>query len=144
MHFVLIHGGATTSRFWDLVVPLLDGDVLAVDLPGRLDRPADLATLTVDAAAASVLRDIEAWAPAADEFVLVAHSSGGLEVPAIVAGLGPERVRTIVLNAASVPPEGGNGFDCMQSRHRDLALQALAAADADGTSIITPVPKPES
>ena len=91
---------------------------------------------------------VEAWAPdasgACDELVLVAHSSGGLELPSIVAGLGASRIRAIVLNAASVPPEGGNGFDCMQPRHRELALQALAAADAEGTAIVTPVPKPES
>jgi hypothetical protein len=38
---------------------------------------------------------------------------------AVVAGLGAHRVHAIVLSPASVPPEGGNGFDCMQARHRD-------------------------
>jgi hypothetical protein len=47
----------------------------------------------------------------------------------------------VVLNAASVPPEGGNGFDCMRPRHRELCQQALAAAEAGGTTITTPVPE---
>jgi pimeloyl-ACP methyl ester carboxylesterase len=32
---VLVHGGSFAASCWDLVVPLLDGPVLAVDLPGR-------------------------------------------------------------------------------------------------------------
>jgi pimeloyl-ACP methyl ester carboxylesterase len=141
---VLVHGGATTSRYWDLVLPHLEHPALAVDLPGRLDRPADLATLTVAEAAASVVRDIGAAVAEGDDLVLVAHSSGGLEVPEIVAGVGAARVRAIVLNAASVPPEGGNGFDCMQQRHAEAARAALAAADEQGTAIITPLPRPDA
>jgi pimeloyl-ACP methyl ester carboxylesterase len=49
-----------------------------------------------------------------------------------------------VLDAASVPPEGGNGFDCMQARHRDAALEAVAAADAAGIVLTTPLPRPEA
>ena len=145
MSYLLVHGGATTHHHWDLVVPHLDGPVLAVDLPGRLGKPADLATLTVEEAAASVVGDVVA-SPLADDrdLVLVAHSSGGLEIPAIVRGLGHDRVAAIVLNAASVPPEGGNGFDCMQARHREASLAAVADADANGTAIITPLPRAES
>jgi pimeloyl-ACP methyl ester carboxylesterase len=143
--YLLVHGGATTGHFWDWVVPHLDAAALAVNLPGRLDRPADLDTLTVDAAAASVVRDVESSALADDaDIVLVAHSSGGLEVPSIVVGLGPERLRGMVLNAASVPPEGGNGFDCMRARHRELSLLAVTAADASGERIRTPKPDPGS
>jgi hypothetical protein len=42
---------------------------------------------------------------------------------AVVAGLGAHRVHAIILSAASVPPEAGNGFDCMDARHRDGARQ---------------------
>lgn len=139
--FVLVHGGATTGAFWDRLAAHLPGPVLAPDLPGRRDRPADLATLTVDDAAASVVADVEA--AGFDEVVLVAHSSGGLEVPAIVAGLGRDRVRAIVLDAASVPPEGGCGLDCMQARHREASLVALEAARADGTMLTAPRPERE-
>ena len=38
----LIHGGGYSSSCWDRVTPLLEGDVLLVELPGRGRRPADL------------------------------------------------------------------------------------------------------
>ena len=141
---MLVHGGGTTGRFWDRLLPHLDAPALAVDLPGRGERPADLATLTVEQEVASVVADIEAWRPA-PPIVLVAHSSGGLLVPGVLAALG-ERVAGVVLNAASVPPEGGCGLDCMQRRHREGVLLALEHAAATGTPLLTPGPPadPES
>lgn len=48
MTYLLIHGGGSTARFWDRLVAHLGSGAVAVDLPGRASRPADLATLTVD------------------------------------------------------------------------------------------------
>jgi pimeloyl-ACP methyl ester carboxylesterase len=135
---VLIHGGGATGAFWDRLVPLLATPPLVVDLPGRRARPADLATLTVEREVASVVDDIEASA-AAGPVTLVAHSSGGLVVPGVVAALGG-RVGAIVLNAALVPAEGECGIECMQERHRDGLRMAVAAAEKDGGSIILPAP----
>jgi pimeloyl-ACP methyl ester carboxylesterase len=136
MTVVLIHGGGTTARFWDRLLPLLPGEPFAPDLPGRAGHPADLATLSVDDEVASVLSDI-GEADIEDPVTLVAHSSGGLVVPGVVAGLG-DRVRAVVLNAALVPPEGGYGIDCMKERHREGLLMARAAAERDGTVITLP------
>jgi pimeloyl-ACP methyl ester carboxylesterase len=136
MTFVLVHGGGSTARFWDRLLPHLDRPVLAVDLPGRRDKPADLATLTVDDEVASVIADIGA-AAIEDPIVLVAHSSGGLVVPGVVAGL-EGRVRHVVLNAALVPPEGGCGLDAMQPRHGDGLRVAAEQARRDGTVITLP------
>lgn len=135
--FLLVHGGAATGRWWDRLVPLLPGPALAVDLPGRGDRPADLGTVTVPGGAASVAADFAA-SPLGDlpSIVLVAHSSGGLFVPAIVDAVGRDRVRAMVFHAASVPPEGGNGLDCMQERHR----AGVTAAIESGLTATTWVP----
>lgn len=134
--YVLIHGGGSTARFWDRLVPLLDAQVLAVDMPGRAGKPADLATLTVEDEVASVVADIGA-AMLDDPIVVVAHSSGGLIVPGVVAGLAG-RVGQVVLNAALVPPEGGCGLDCMKPHHREGLVAAIEQAQREGTTITLP------
>ena len=117
---LLIHGGATTARFWDRLVPMLPPPVVAADLPGRAGDATDLETLTVEQGVEHVLAQV----PDGDEdVVVVAHSSGGLFVPGVARALAP-RVRRIVLNAASVPPEGGTGLDCMRDSHRRRVEQA--------------------
>jgi pimeloyl-ACP methyl ester carboxylesterase len=144
MTFVLIHGGGATARFWDRLVPLLDRPSVAVDLPGRAGKPADLATLSVEDEVASVVADIRTSAMDG-RFTLVAHSSGGLVVPGVVAAL-RRRVGAVVLNAALVPVEGGCGIDCMKERHREGLLLARSAAERDGRAITLPGPPgdPES
>lgn len=144
MNYVLIHGGGATARFWDRLLPHLDRPALTVDLPGRAGKVADLATLTVEDEAASVVADIEA-AALAEPIILVADSSAGLVVPGVAAAL-EGHVSAIVLNAALVPTEGGCGIDCMKERHREGLLRTVAAAERDGITITLPGPPadPES
>ncbi|MFN7955094.1 MAG: alpha/beta hydrolase [bacterium] len=138
MTYLLIHGGGSTARFWDRLLPQLDRPALAVDFPGRSGRAADLATLSIEDEVESVIADVEA-AALADPVVVVAHSSGGLVVPGVVARLGA-RVAHVVLNAALVPPEGGAGIDCMKPHHREGLVMAVEQARAAGIVITLPGP----
>lgn len=134
----LVHGGGTTARFWDLLRERLTAENLAIDLPGRGDRPADLQTVTLADAIESVSNDL---AGVDDRLVLVAHSSGGLVVPGVVANLGG-KIGEVVLNAASVPPESGTGIECMQARHRDSVRMVKEMMEA-GQFITTPPDPPD-
>jgi pimeloyl-ACP methyl ester carboxylesterase len=94
--------------------------------------------LTVDDCVASVVADVNATG--ADDIVVVAHSSGGLFAPGVAASLAP-RVRHIVLDAASVAPEGGRGLESMKESHRARVVEGMDAARASGRTLRTPGPE---
>lgn len=127
-----------SGAYWDRLLPHLHHPALAVDLPGRAGKPADPMTLTVDECVASVVDDVRA--AGLDEIVLVAHSSGGLFAPGVVAALAPA-VRHIVLSAVTVPSEGGTALDVMKTSHRDRVIEAMDAARRDGWVLQTPGPE---
>jgi pimeloyl-ACP methyl ester carboxylesterase len=85
--------------------------VLALDLPGRRDKPGDLLDAHIDDWVDSLVADIDE--AGIGEFVLVGHSLGGLTVPVVVAKLGRARVREMVLAAAFVPPHGASVVDTL-------------------------------
>jgi pimeloyl-ACP methyl ester carboxylesterase len=138
--FVLVHGGASSSGFWDLLVPRLSASSLAIDLPGRAGRPADPMTLTVDDCSDSVAADVVA--AGIGDCVLVAHSSGCYMVPGIAARLAP-RVRHIVLSPPCVPPEGGLGLDAMKPSYTRRNRENMAKAREQGSVFMTPGPPPD-
>ena len=112
MPMLLVHGGGYDKRCWDRMVPMLSGDAVAVDLPGRGDRTADdLAQIGivdfVDAVVKEITdRDLH-------DIVLVGHSMAGLTIPQVAARL-PDRIRTLVFVSCTVPRDGQTIYDTLE------------------------------
>ena len=127
--FALIHGGNYTSACWQRLTPLLDGDVVLVEMPGRGRRPADLSTVTLADNVAATVEDLEAVGT--DDVVLVAHSVAGITA-AHTLNEAPHLVRHVVLLSATIPPHGSAVID-----HIDPDVRASVLAGAgDGTYVI--------
>lgn len=125
--FVLIHGGTATARYWDRLTPLLSGPTLAIDLPGRGDRPADVNGISIADWVASTVRDIED----ADlhDVILVGNSLAGITMPGVAAQLSG-RMRHLVFSSCTVPPEGKRCVDVL----RPDVQQIVAAMEESVTS----------
>ena len=91
--FVLIHGAHHGSWVWDPLLAHLRLPTLAVDLPGRGARPADLRSLTLDDYAVAVAADIHA--AGLRRVILVGHSLAG-SVAYTVAARNPNAVTHLV------------------------------------------------
>lgn len=103
MSFALIHGATLGAGCWDRLTPLLDGEVLAVDLPGRGTRAdVDVRGVTLEDCGKAVVADI--LQRDLTDIVLVGHSFGGVTVP-LVMSLVPDRIRHVVLLSAVVPED---------------------------------------
>jgi pimeloyl-ACP methyl ester carboxylesterase len=124
---VLVHGGAHAADCWDLTIAELTRQapelrILAVDLPGRASRPADLATVKVADWVDSVVADIED--AGFGDVVVVGHSMAGLTMPGVVAKLGAGRVREMILIATFIPPQGSSVVDTLRGPLAPLARSA--------------------
>jgi pimeloyl-ACP methyl ester carboxylesterase len=124
---VLIHGGAHAGDCWDLAVAELARQepqlrFLAVDLPGRGSKPANLADVTIADFVDSVVADVED--AGLGDVVVVGHSLGGLTVPGVVAKLGTRRVREMVMLSAFVPPQGRSVAQALRGPLVPLARSA--------------------
>lgn len=121
---VLIHGGSFAGSCWDPLLPHLAGPVLAVDLPGRGRRPADLRSVTLADCADSVVADIDE--ARFDRVVVVGHSLAGATMPFLVERLG-DRIAGMVFVACSVPPDGAAIVDTLDPAIREMARAAAGA-----------------
>lgn len=124
---VLVHGGAHAADCWDPTVAELSRQtpglpVLAIDLPGRGSRPADLAAVTIADWVNSAVADVDD--AGLGDVVVVGHSMGGLTVPGIVGKLGAARVREMILVAAFVPPQGSSVVQTLRGPLAPLARSA--------------------
>ncbi len=137
LRFVLIHGGASSSGFWDLLTPLLPRPWLAIDLPGRAGKPFDPMTFSIGEGVESIVNDIDA--AGLGDVVLIAHSSGGFFVPGVAARLGT-RVRHIVLSPPCIPSEGGLGLEAMKPSYARRMQESIDNARLRGTAFTTAGP----
>jgi pimeloyl-ACP methyl ester carboxylesterase len=139
---VLVHGGAHGAWCWEPTLLVLQGDVLAVDLPpksirggvGRNDPTPELRRLTLGDSVDSVLRDADA--AGLDRFVLVGHSLGGLTI-AELARRASERVQHLVFVSCMIPPEGGSSIEALPEALQGVAREALKV---DRNGGLDPVP----
>jgi pimeloyl-ACP methyl ester carboxylesterase len=137
---VLVHGGTLTSTMWDPVRSRLASPSLAVDLPGRRYRPADLGEVTIADWITSVVTDIEE--AGLTEVVLVGHSSGGYVLPGVAAALAARSVPVLhglVFVSATVPAHGERPLDYLRddirtlaSDHRELTLESARGRTIGG------------
>lgn len=114
----------STSVMWDGVIEHLDHQALAVDLPGRRYKPADLGTVTRADWIQSVCDDIDA--AGLDDVVLVGHSLAGFVIPGVAARL-QRRTRGLIFVTANVPAEGRAPVEFMRT---DLRTRTMENHDA--------------
>ena len=91
---VLIHGFGTSAELWNRVLPLLEGEVLTLDLPGFGASPDE--RYSVDGMVGAVRERLTGL----ENFVLVGHSMGG-KVAAVLAARRPVGLRALLLIAPS-------------------------------------------
>ena len=124
MSFVLIHGAGFGASCWDELIPHLNTEALAVDLPGRGTRAdVGLRAITLADCADAVREDVEA--KDLRDVVLVGHSFAGVTVPRVLDLL-PDRIRHVVLVSAVVPPDRSRVLDQIDPGVRDLVEQSIA------------------
>jgi pimeloyl-ACP methyl ester carboxylesterase len=137
MTYVLVHGGGFAGSCWDELLPFLEGETIAVDLPGRGRSPGDLATLTVNDFVASVVDDIVE----ADltDVTLVGHSLAGITLPGVAEKV-PDRLRRLVFVSCAVPPDGVPLGEVLEgfSPHAAEIAQQLGDDLVDSSGVLHP------
>ncbi len=125
---VLVHGAGHTSSVWTDTQAAMSAPTLAVNMPGRADRPAELVSVTPSKAASSIARDIEA--ATASDLVLVGHSVGAIVLPLVAAEL-LSRVRHLVFVAGITVADGHIPIDQYLPERASAARAALSQLRED-------------
>ena len=107
MSFVLIHGAGFGANCWDELIPHLNTQALAVDLPGRGTRvDVGLRAITLADCADAVREDVEA--KDLRDVVLVGHSYGGMVITGVANKAGARLAHLVYLDAFL--PENGKAL----------------------------------
>ena len=121
--YVLVHGAGMGGDCWDRLSPLLDGDVVTVDLPARGTR-ADVDVATVSLADCAAALEDEIVSRDLRDAVLVAHSFAGVTVPRVMAPLA-DRLRHVVFVSAVVPEDGTAVIDQSDPAVREAVMESI-------------------
>jgi pimeloyl-ACP methyl ester carboxylesterase len=108
--FVLVHGSNLSVQCWDRVVEHVDAATVAVNLPGRGSRAAEILTLTLDDCVTAVIDSADK--AGFTRFGLVGHSLGGVTITE-TAWRHPDRVAQLVYVGALVPAPGASAASIM-------------------------------
>lgn len=127
---VLVHGAMCTSMCWEPLIAKLCAPVVAVDLPGRGEQPADLTTVTLDDCVSAVTES--AHQAGFDRYALVGHSLGGVTITE-TAWRHPDRVAELIYVAGIVPAAGESAS--MVVFGAELPPSAPAVADEDRAKV---------
>jgi len=130
MTFVLVHGGGCDRRCWSRMTPHLVGPALAVDLPGRGTRPADLDDVHLSDFVDAVVGELEQRD--LHQVVLVGHSLAGITLPGVAAAA-PDRVARLVFISCAIPPPPTSVLDCLGS----FSPAAADIVDRLGPDVLT-------
>ncbi|HEY2427826.1 MAG TPA: alpha/beta hydrolase [Acidimicrobiales bacterium] len=119
---MLVHGGGFDARCWDLMLPHLRHEAVAVDLPGRGGvlpprREVTVSDFVAHVAGVITERDLR-------NVVLVGHSMAGITIPG-VADRTPERIAHLVFVSCTVPADGASVMGSL-----DVDVDSLASGGA--------------
>jgi pimeloyl-ACP methyl ester carboxylesterase len=123
--FVLVHGAGFGRSCWDLLTPMLDRPFLAVDLPGRGSRPADLAGVRRRDCVDAVVEEI--MAKDLHDVILVGHSMAGITLPGVAEHV-PQRLARIVFVSCVVPADGGCAVDTFDPGIQEMMRRSRTVA----------------
>ncbi len=127
---ILIHGSWHGAWVWERMLPRLGAASYAVELPGIATHgPRGLAGITLADWVAAV---VAAGREQAGDLILVAHSMGGIVLPAAAARLAG-RVRRVVYVAGLAPAEGRCAVDLFVPLNLPFSVGPLGVRPAGGT-----------
>ena len=108
---VFVHGGSHHAGCWNDTISAARAQrpairVATVNMPGRLDEPGDLATLTIEQCVAACGEQIDRARRDGEDVVLIGHSLAGVLMPGLARRLKAGSVRRAIFVASCVPPPG--------------------------------------
>lgn len=133
LRIVLVHGAWSRASTWGEVparLGALGHTVIAPDLPGHGDDPADPSAVTLSDYAARIADILRAGPPA----LLVGHSMGGMAISA-AAELAPDHVAGLVYLCAFLPQDGESLLDLMK-RQPPTIRPAVRPGPQPGTTLL--------